>query len=81
MFFFLLFIYYLIEIVKQKSTEEFCQSIHTSVDLVFVDQKCVGKRSLHLMDTVNAKQRWTTVYWHVNKFLRASIIFENLRHY
>jgi hypothetical protein len=27
----------------------------------------MGKRSLHLMDTVNAKKRWTTFNWRVNK--------------
>jgi hypothetical protein len=32
----------------------------------------VGKRSLHMMDTVNAKKRWTTKYWSVNKFLKKS---------
>jgi hypothetical protein len=34
----------------------------------------VGKRSLLLMDTVNAKKRWTTIYWRVNKFLKKSHI-------
>jgi hypothetical protein len=24
------------------------------------------------MDTVNAKKRWTTIYWRVNKFLKES---------
>jgi hypothetical protein len=24
------------------------------------------------MDTVNAKKRWTTIYWRVNKFLKDS---------
>jgi hypothetical protein len=27
------------------------------IDLVLIDQQSVGKRSLHLMDTVNAKKR------------------------
>jgi hypothetical protein len=30
------------------------------------------KRSLHLMESVNAKKRWTTIYWRVNKFLKKS---------
>jgi hypothetical protein len=29
-------------------------------------------RSLHPMDTVNVKKRWTTIYWRVNKFLKES---------
>jgi hypothetical protein len=44
------------------------------MDLVLIDQQSVGKRSLHLMDTVNAKKRWTTIYWRVNKFLKESHI-------
>jgi hypothetical protein len=28
----------------------------------------VGKRSLHLIDIVNAKKRWETIYWRVNNF-------------
>jgi hypothetical protein len=38
----------------------------TTIDLELTDQQSVGKRSRHLMDTVNAKKRWTTVYWRVN---------------
>jgi hypothetical protein len=30
----------------------------------------VGKRTLNVMDTVNAKKRWKTIYWRVNKYLR-----------
>jgi hypothetical protein len=41
-------------------------------DLVLIDQQSVGKRSLPLMDTINAKKRWTTIYWRVNKFLKES---------
>jgi hypothetical protein len=60
-----------------------------TIDLVLIDQQSMGKRSLHLMGTVNAKERWTTIYWRVNKFLKKShivtrrakervgIIFEN----
>jgi hypothetical protein len=29
--------------------------------IVLIDQQSVGKRSLHLMDTVNVKKRWTTM--------------------
>jgi hypothetical protein len=31
--------------------------------MVLIDQQSVEKRSLHLMDTVNVKKRWTTIYW------------------
>jgi hypothetical protein len=44
------------------------------IDLVLIDQQSVGQRSLHLMDTVNAKKRWTTSYWRVHKFLKESHI-------
>jgi hypothetical protein len=44
------------------------------IDLVLIDQQSVGKRSLHLMDTVNTKKRWTAIYWRVNKFLKKSPI-------
>jgi hypothetical protein len=45
-----------------------------TIDLELIDQLCVGKRSLHLMDTVNAKKRWTTIYWLVNKYFKKSHI-------
>jgi hypothetical protein len=45
---------------------------YSPIDLVLIDQQSVGKRSLHLMDTVIAKKRWTTIYWRVNKFLKDS---------
>jgi hypothetical protein len=32
------------------------------IDLVLIDQQSVGKRGLHLMDSINAKKRWTTIY-------------------
>jgi hypothetical protein len=32
------------------------------IDLVLIDQQSVRKRSLHLIDTVDAKKRWTTIY-------------------
>jgi hypothetical protein len=43
-----------------------------TIELVLIDQQSVGKRSLNLMDSVNAKKRWTTIYWRVNKFLLKS---------
>jgi hypothetical protein len=49
-----------------------------TIDLVLIDQQSVGKRSLHLKDTVNAKKRWTTIYWRVNKFLKESHIVTRL---
>jgi hypothetical protein len=36
--------------------------------LSIIDQQSVGKRSLYLMDTANAKKRWTTIYLLVNNF-------------
>jgi hypothetical protein len=55
--------------------------VHQSVlstDLVLIDQQSVGKRSLHLMNTVNAKKRWTTIYWSVHKFLKERHIVTRL---
>jgi hypothetical protein len=56
--------------------------IGKTIDLVLIDQQSVGKRSLHLMDTVNAKKRWTTKwsskYWRVNKFVKESHIVTRL---
>jgi hypothetical protein len=49
-----------------------------TIDLVLIDQQSVGKRSLHLMNTVNAKKRWTTIYWRVNKFLKESHVVTRL---
>jgi hypothetical protein len=48
------------------------------IDLVLIDQQSVGKRSLHLMDTVNAEKKWTAIYWRVNKFLKESHIVTRL---
>jgi hypothetical protein len=45
-----------------------------TIDLVLKDQQSVGKRSLYLMDTFNAKEKRTTIYWRVNKFLKESHI-------
>jgi hypothetical protein len=39
-----------------------------AIDLMLIEQQSVGKRSLHLTDTVNAKKRWTTIYWRINNF-------------
>jgi hypothetical protein len=33
-----------------------------TIDLVLIDQQSVGKRSLHLMDSVNGKKKWTNFY-------------------
>jgi hypothetical protein len=43
-----------------------------------IDRQSVGKRSLHLMATVNVKTRWTTIYWRVNEFLKESHIVTRL---
>jgi hypothetical protein len=32
------------------------------IDLVLINQQSVGKKSFHLMDTVNANKRWTTIF-------------------
>jgi hypothetical protein len=65
-------------------------SLVSTIDLVLLNQQSVRKTSFHLMDTVNAKKRWTTIYWRVTIFDRephsgppskwASIIFEHERH-
>jgi hypothetical protein len=36
-------------------------NVVSTIDLVLTDQQSLVKRSLHLMDTVNAKKRWTTI--------------------
>jgi hypothetical protein len=46
------------------------QFLVSYIDLVLIDQQSMGKRSLHLMDTVNEKKRWTTIYGRVNNFLK-----------
>jgi hypothetical protein len=43
-----------------------------SIDLVLIDPQSVGKRTPDLMDTVNAKKRWKTICWRVNKYLKKS---------
>jgi hypothetical protein len=35
-----------------------------------VGVRSVGKRTHDLMDTVNAKKRWKTICWRVNKHLK-----------
>jgi hypothetical protein len=46
------------------------ERIDLVIDLVLIDQKqSVGKRTHDLMDTVNAKKRWKTICWRVNKYL------------
>jgi hypothetical protein len=54
------------------------RTIICPIDLVLIDQQSVGKRSLLLMDTVNAKKRGTTIYWRVNKFSKKSHIVTRL---
>jgi hypothetical protein len=41
-----------------------------TIDLVLIDPQSVGKRTHDLIDTVNAKKRWTTIYWRVNNLLK-----------
>jgi hypothetical protein len=48
------------------------------IDFVLIDQQSVGKRTHDLMDTVNAKKRWTTIYWRDNKFLKKCHIVTQL---
>jgi hypothetical protein len=48
-----------LEPVEESSVHRVIMDI--TIDLL-IDQQSVGKRSLHLMDTVNAKKRWTTIY-------------------
>jgi hypothetical protein len=40
---------------------EFYKSTVPTIDLILIDQQRVGKRSLRLIVTVNAKKRWTTI--------------------
>jgi hypothetical protein len=40
-----------------------------TINLVLIDSQSVGKRTHDLMDTVNVKKRWKTIYWRVNKYL------------
>jgi hypothetical protein len=35
----------------------------SSIDLILIDQQSVGMRSLHQMDGVNAKMRWSIIKW------------------
>jgi hypothetical protein len=41
-----------------------------TIDLVLIDPQSMGKRTHDLMDTVNAKKRWKTICWRVNKYLK-----------
>jgi hypothetical protein len=41
-----------------------------TIDLVLIDPQSVGKRTHDLLDTVNVKKRWKTIYWRVNKYLK-----------
>jgi hypothetical protein len=40
------------------------------IDLVLIDPQSMGKRTHDLMDNVNAKKRWKTICWRVNKYLK-----------
>jgi hypothetical protein len=45
-----------------KANIELISSLNiVTIDLILIDIKSVGKRSLHLMDIVNAKKKWTTM--------------------
>jgi uncharacterized protein YbbC (DUF1343 family) len=44
--------------VKEKARKKY----RTNIDLVLIDLQSVGKRSLHLIDTVNTKKRRTNIY-------------------
>jgi hypothetical protein len=44
------------------------------IDLVLIDKQSVGKRSLHLMDSVNAKKKWN------DRLLACQQIFEREPH-
>jgi hypothetical protein len=51
------------------NTQTSYKYVHT-IDLVLIDQESAGKRSLHLVETVNAKKRWMTIYWRATIFDR-----------
>jgi hypothetical protein len=44
--------------------------IDITIDLVLIDPQSVGKRTHDMMDPVNAKKRWKTICWRVNKYLK-----------
>jgi hypothetical protein len=58
--------------LQENHVTNFChiKLLDRTIDLVLIDPQSVGERSLDLMDTVNEKKRWTTIYWRVNKFLK-----------
>jgi hypothetical protein len=39
------------------------------IDLL-IDPQSMGTRTHDLMHIVNAKKRWNTIYWRVNKYLK-----------
>jgi hypothetical protein len=49
-------------------SEVWLLNVDRTIELVLIDQQSVGKRHPHLMDTANAKKRWTTIYWRVINF-------------
>jgi hypothetical protein len=57
--------------MEQSAKYEFA-SIDTirTIDLVLIDPQSVEKWTHDLMDTVNAKKRWKTICWRVNKYLK-----------
>jgi hypothetical protein len=62
----------------QNILSRYGQQYVTFIDLVLIDQQSVGKRSLLVMDTVNAEKRWTIIYWRINKSLKESHIMARL---
>jgi hypothetical protein len=50
-----------------------------TLEAIAIDQQSVGKRSLHLMDTVNAEKRWATIYWRVNNFWKKVTMWLSFR--
>jgi hypothetical protein len=63
------------EFLTKHSTNTIEQPLYSpdmalTIDLVLIDPQSVGKRTHDLMDTVNAKKRWKTICWRVNKYLK-----------
>jgi hypothetical protein len=55
---------------NEAGMEIFIDILSPAIDLVLIDPQSVGKRTHDLMDTVNAKKRWKTICWRVNKYLK-----------
>jgi hypothetical protein len=60
--------------VEVRTSNKFNLVDYRPIDLVFIDQQNVGKKSVRQIDTVNAKKRWKTISWRVNKFLKENHI-------